>query len=96
MGLDGSYDPRADVAWLRFDDYDPRGTVDEVTDSGLREFDPPTGRTVGVQVRRARQNLPAEFLQMLQRAPENRYEESHTRVGVRSHPALAPLHDAWG
>ena len=32
MRLDGHYDPRADVAWLRFEDYDPQSAIDEESD----------------------------------------------------------------
>ena len=35
MRLDGHYDPRADIAWLRFEDYDPQSAVDEESEGRL-------------------------------------------------------------
>jgi uncharacterized protein YuzE len=96
MRLDGHYDPRADVAWLRFEDYDPQSAIDEESATGLREFDLPTGQTVGVEVRKARKNLPAEFLAMLQRPPASARDEGAVHVGVEAHRRLERLTDAWG
>ena len=51
MKIDGHYDARADIAWLRFEGYDPATVIAEETEFGLRELDPrarsrrsPTGR----------------------------------------------------
>jgi hypothetical protein len=38
MKIDGHYDPQADIAWLRFEGYDPSTVVSEDTDFGLREI----------------------------------------------------------
>ncbi len=96
MRLEGHYDPRADIAWLRFEDYDPQSAVDEEIASGMREFDLPTGRTVGVEVRRARKRLPAEFLEMLQRPPASARERGAVHVGVEAHRRLERLTDVCG
>ncbi len=43
MRIEGHYDAEADVAWVRFEGYDPSTAVGEQTDSVLRELDPATG-----------------------------------------------------
>lgn len=65
MKIDGHYDANADIAWLRFEGYDPSTVVAEEVESGLREIDPDTGRTVGLEYWHASETLPADFLQML-------------------------------
>jgi uncharacterized protein YuzE len=65
MRIEGHYDVEADIAWVRFEGYDPSTAVGEQTDSGLRELDPTTGEVVGLEFWQASQRLPAEFLQML-------------------------------
>lgn len=65
MWIEGHYDAEADIAWVRFEGYDPRTAVGEQTDSGLRELDPMTGEVVGLEFWQASQRLPAEFLRML-------------------------------
>jgi len=65
MRIDGHYDPAADVAWLRFEGYDPETVVGEETDRGLREIDPATGRVVGLEYWHASAQLPAELLTLL-------------------------------
>ena len=65
MKIDGHYDPDADIAWLRFDGYDPETVVGEPTDAGLREIDPTSGRTVGLEYWHASATLPAELLKLL-------------------------------
>lgn len=47
MRIDGHYDAEADIAWVRFEGYDPSTVVAEETDVGLRELDPSTGETRG-------------------------------------------------
>jgi hypothetical protein len=42
MRIDGHYDAEADIAWVRFENYDPSSAVAEETDAGLRELDPST------------------------------------------------------
>lgn len=49
MRIEGHYDTEADIAWVRFEGYDPRTAVGEETDSGLRELDPVTGEVVGLE-----------------------------------------------
>ena len=63
--IDGHYDPDADIAWLRFEGYDPTTAVDEETDAGLREIDPESGRVVGLEYWHASTTLPAELLTLL-------------------------------
>jgi uncharacterized protein YuzE len=65
MKIDGHYDERADIAWLRFEGYDPAVVVAEETDFGLRELEPSDGRLVGLEYFQASKTLPSEFLRML-------------------------------
>lgn len=65
MTFDGHYDAQADIAWLRLEGYDPSTVVAEQTEAGLREFDPTSGVTVGLEFWRASEALPAELLGML-------------------------------
>jgi uncharacterized protein YuzE len=65
MRIDGHYDAEADIAWLRFEGYDPTTVVAEEVDTGLREIDPATGATVGLEYWRASTSLPADLLDML-------------------------------
>jgi uncharacterized protein YuzE len=63
--IDGHYDQRADIAWLRFEGYDPASVVGEQTEFGLRELDPADGRLVGLEFWRASRQLPDVLLAML-------------------------------
>jgi uncharacterized protein YuzE len=65
MRIEGHYDAEADIAWVRFEGYDPSTAVGQETDSGLQELDPVTGEVVGLEFWQASQRLPAEFLRML-------------------------------
>ncbi len=65
MRIDGHYDAHADIAWLRFEGYDPVTVVAEEVSTGLRELDPATGSTVGLEYWNASTTLPADFLSML-------------------------------
>lgn len=65
MRIEGHYDAEADIAWVRFEGYDPSIAVGQQTDSGLQELDPVTGEVVGLEFWQASQRLPAEFLRML-------------------------------
>jgi uncharacterized protein YuzE len=65
MKIDGHYDPDADIAWLRFEGYDPQTVVGEETTTGLREIDSATGRVVGLEYWRASTTLPKELLTLL-------------------------------
>lgn len=65
MKIDGHYDSDADIAWLRFEGYDPKTVVGEETADGLREIDPATGRVVGLEYWDASGKLPAELLTLL-------------------------------
>jgi uncharacterized protein YuzE len=65
MHIDGHYDRDADIAWLRFEGYDPQTVVGEQTDTGLREIDRSTGRVVGLEYWHASTTLPPELLTLL-------------------------------
>ncbi len=65
MRIDGHYDAEADIAWVRFEGYDPKTVVAEETDTGLRELDPATGSVVGLEFWQASKRLPEDFLRML-------------------------------
>lgn len=65
MRIDGHYDAEADIAWVRFEGYDPGAAVAEETEAGLRELDPSTGEIVGLEFWEASRKLPADFLRML-------------------------------
>ncbi len=63
-----NYD-QADIAWLRFEGYNPAEVVSEECEFGLRETDAKSGELVGLEYWRASQTLPKELLQMLPRPP---------------------------
>ena len=66
MKIDGHYDARADIAWLRFEGYDPSTVVAEEVATGLREVDPSTGATARLlEYWHASVSLPADLLSML-------------------------------
>jgi len=65
MKIDGHYDEQADIAWLRFEDYDPTSVVAEEVEFGLREVDPSDGHVVGLEYWDASRALPPELLRML-------------------------------
>lgn len=65
MKIDGHYDRDADIAWLRFEGFDPATVVAEEFDTGLRELNPQSGEIVGLEYWRASETLPAELLAML-------------------------------
>jgi uncharacterized protein YuzE len=65
MKIDGHYDRTADIAWLRFEGYDPITVVAEEIETGLREIDPATGEAVGLEYWNASAALPADLLRML-------------------------------
>jgi uncharacterized protein YuzE len=65
MKVDGQYDEKADIAWLRFEDYDPAKVVAEEVEFGLREFDPTDRHVMGLECWRASERLPADLLRML-------------------------------
>ncbi len=69
MKIDGHYDEGADIAWLRFDGYDPATVTADEADFGLRELDPSDRRLVGLEYWRASEALPAELLGMLPAPP---------------------------
>jgi uncharacterized protein YuzE len=69
MKIDGHYDERADIAWLRFEDYDPTTVIAEEDTLGLRELDPTDRHVVGLEYWRASHNLPADLLRMLPAPP---------------------------
>ena len=65
MKIDGHYDKRADIAWLRFEGYDQSTVVAEQTEFGLRELDAGSGDLVGLEYWQASERLPADFLDLL-------------------------------
>jgi uncharacterized protein YuzE len=65
MRINGHYDAEADIAWIRFENYDPSTAVAEESDAGLRELDPVSGELVGLEFWQASDKLPADFLRML-------------------------------
>jgi uncharacterized protein YuzE len=65
MKIDGHYDREADIAWLRFEGYDPDTVVAEEIETGLREIDPDSGRIVGLEYWQASHTLPSDLLAML-------------------------------
>jgi uncharacterized protein YuzE len=67
--IEGHYDESEDIAWLRFDGYDPKRVVAVEADFGLRELDPDNGTVVGLEYWRASHALPAELLRMLPAPP---------------------------
>jgi uncharacterized protein YuzE len=69
MRIEGHYYEQADIAWLRFEGYDPTTVVAEEVDFGLRELDPVDRRVVGLEYWRASRTLPADFLKMLPAPP---------------------------
>ena len=60
MKIVGHYDREADIAWLRFEGFDPTTVVAEESESGLRELDPASGDLVGLEYWHASTALPAE------------------------------------
>jgi uncharacterized protein YuzE len=69
MKIEGHYDAKADIAWLRSEDYDPRAVVSEAVDFGLRELDAADRHVVGLEYRQASHRLPRELLGMLPSPP---------------------------
>lgn len=69
MKIEGHCDEQADIAWLRFEGYDPSTVVAEEVEFGLREVDPRDRRVVGLEYWRASERLPSELLRMLPQPP---------------------------
>ena len=69
MKIDGHYDREADIAWLRFEGYDPQQVRSQEVDFGLLETDSVTKEVVALEYWRASETLPAELLQMLPQPP---------------------------
>jgi uncharacterized protein YuzE len=65
MKIDGHYDPQADIAWLRFEGYEPATVVTQEIATGLREIDPANGHIVVLECWHASQTLPSDLLAML-------------------------------
>lgn len=65
MRIDGHYDPEADIAWLRFEGYEPKRVLGEEVEFGLREIDPATGSLMGLEYWHASRVLPGALLSML-------------------------------
>ncbi|MDX6633149.1 MAG: hypothetical protein QOG09_27 [Solirubrobacterales bacterium] len=67
--MDGHYDKKADVAWLRLDGWDSDRVRVEEMSWGLLERDRETGRVLGLEFWEASQKLPAELLGALPAPP---------------------------
>jgi uncharacterized protein YuzE len=67
--IDGHYDEKADIAWLRFEDCDPATVVAEEVEFGLRELDSSDRHVVGLEYWRASERLPTDLLRMLPAPP---------------------------
>ncbi|WP_249019120.1 hypothetical protein [Conexibacter sp. S30A1] len=67
--IDGHYDAKADIAWFRFEDYDPNVVISEETDFGLRELDPTDRHLVGLEYWQASERLPGDLLELLPSPP---------------------------
>jgi len=69
MKIDGHYDEDADIAWLRFEGYDPTTVIAEEVSFGLKELDPADRRVVGLEYWRASGSLPVDLLRLLPAPP---------------------------
>jgi uncharacterized protein YuzE len=69
MRIEGHYDLDSDIAWFRFEGYDPATVVGEETDFGLRESRQEDGQLVGLEYWHASERLPGELLRMLPAPP---------------------------
>jgi uncharacterized protein YuzE len=67
--MDGHYDRKADIAWLRLDGWDAERVRVEERAWGLVEFDRETGRVTGLEYWDASEHLPAELLEALPAPP---------------------------
>lgn len=65
MTIDGHYDRKADIAWLRLEGYEPASAIAEETEFGLRELDSRDRHLVGLEFWRASKTLPPDLLGML-------------------------------
>lgn len=66
--MNGHYDREADIAWLRFDGWDPKRVRVEETDFGLCERSD-GGEVMGLEYWEASRRLPDELLNALARPP---------------------------
>jgi uncharacterized protein YuzE len=69
LTVDGEYDPKADIASLRFEDPNGATVVTERAEYGFRTVDLATRKLVGVTYWQASTNLPGELLAMLPQRP---------------------------
>jgi uncharacterized protein YuzE len=72
MTLDGHYDGKADIAWLRLEDYEPTTVVAEETEFGLRGVDSRDRHLVGLEFWHASETPPQDLLGMLPSPPRRR------------------------
>jgi uncharacterized protein YuzE len=76
MTIDGHYDRKADIAWLRLEDYEPTTVIAEETEYGMRDVDSRDRHLVGLEFWHASKTLPRDLLRVLPPPP----------VGVRRNP----------
>jgi uncharacterized protein YuzE len=69
MAIDGHYDRKVNIAWLRLDDYEPTTVVAEETEFGLREVESCDRHLVGLEFWHASETLPQELPGMLPSPP---------------------------
>jgi uncharacterized protein YuzE len=67
--MDGHYDRDADIAWIRFEGWNPDDVSVEEFERGLVERSKTTGRTVGLEFWSASGQLPTELLDALPQPP---------------------------
>jgi uncharacterized protein YuzE len=67
--MDGHYDRKADVAWVRFDGWGAERVRVEEMPWGLIERDRDTGAVLGLEYWKASEHLPAELLDALPAPP---------------------------
>jgi uncharacterized protein YuzE len=67
--MDGHYDRKADIAWVRLDGWSPDRVRVEQKPWGLIERDRETGAVLGLEYWKASEHLPADLLGALPAPP---------------------------
>lgn len=80
--MNGHYDREADIAWLRFDGWDPKRVQVVETDFGLCEREHESGQILGLEYWEASRRLPDELLNALPRPPARDVVVENTRDGL--------------